>query len=56
LPLSRACDLLEVNRGSYYRVANAAQAGGAAPASASQETQSSALREAIERITLAFPA
>ena len=56
MPLSRACDLLEVNRGSYYRVANAAPAGGAAPASPSQETPSSALREAIERITLAFPA
>lgn len=56
MPLSRACDLLEVNRGSYYRVANAAQAGGAAPASPSQETPSSALREAIEQITLAFPA
>jgi putative transposase len=52
LPLSRTCALLEVNRGSYYRIAGGAAAGEKALCAAAQETEATALREAIEQITL----
>jgi len=55
LPLSRACDLLEVNRGSYYRAAALTRVPGDAGASPSRESCGTALRDAIERITLEFP-
>jgi putative transposase len=48
--------LLEVNRGSYYRVAERAWVQGDPPSSLGQGTEGTALRDAIERITLAFPA
>jgi putative transposase len=48
--------LLEVNRGSYYRAAECARTQGDLVSSPSQEREGTALREAIERITLAFPA
>lgn len=56
LPRLRACELLEVNRGSYYRAAGRARLQGDTPSSLSKETEGTTLREAIERITLAFPA
>jgi len=56
LPLSRACDLLEMNRGSYYRAAGRAPAKEEPPSSPSQAAEGTALRDAIERITLEFPA
>lgn len=52
LPRLRACELLEVNRGSYYRAAGLARTQGDTPSSRSQEREGTALREAIERITL----
>jgi transposase InsO family protein len=55
VPLWRVCLLLEVNRGSYYRAAGLAS-GAAPPALApSPENAEVALRDAIERIVLAFP-
>lgn len=55
LPRLRACELLEVNRGSYYRATGPARMPGGSPSSLSKETEGTALREAIERITLEFP-
>lgn len=46
LPLDRACQLLGVNRGSYYRAREA-------PAPAAEAV---ALRQAIEQVVLEFPA
>jgi putative transposase len=56
LPRLRACQLLEVNPGSYYRSAGRARVHGDTSPSQSKETEGTVLREAIERITLAFPA
>jgi transposase InsO family protein len=56
LPLWRACDLLELSRGSYYRAAARARIHGEVVSSSRQEQEGTALRAAIERITLAFPA
>lgn len=56
MPRLRACALLEVNRGSYYRAVGVPGTPGEAPAAASQAQEGTALQEAIERITLAFPA
>jgi len=56
LPLGRACDLLEVNRGSYYRTTNRLRAHEEGASSPSQEREGTALREAIERITVSCPA
>jgi putative transposase len=56
LPRLRACQLLEVNPGSYYRAAGRPRIQEDTPSSPSKETEGTALREAIERITLEFPA
>jgi putative transposase len=56
LPRLRACQLLEVNPGSYYRAAGRARMQGDTPSSLSKQTEGTALREAIEQITLEFPA
>lgn len=45
-----------MNRGSYYRAAQRSRIRGEVPTSPCQEREGTALREAIERITLAFPA
>jgi putative transposase len=54
LPLERACVLLEINRGSFYRAAAFAVPGSAAPAPA-REPEALALRAGIEAVVLAFP-
>ena len=56
LPRLRACELLEVNRGSYYRAAGRARVPADMGSSPSQEAEGTILREAIERMTLSFPA
>jgi transposase InsO family protein len=56
LPRLRACQLLEVNPGSYYRAAGRARMQGEIPSSLTKETEGTVLREEIERITLSFPA
>lgn len=55
MPLLRACALLEVNRGSYYRNVAEPSAGGRAAVSEADPAPATTLREAIERITLSFP-
>jgi transposase InsO family protein len=47
--------LLEVNRGSYYRAAGLASGAAPAALAPSPENAAMALRDAIERIVLAFP-
>jgi transposase InsO family protein len=54
LPLERACGLLEVNRGSFYRAVGRAGLGRAVPEPAG-EPDALALRAAIEDVVLAFP-
>ena len=54
LPLERACVLLEVNRGSFYRALGSAGVGRAMPEPAG-EPDALALRAAIETVVLAFP-
>jgi putative transposase len=56
LPRLRACELLEVNRGSYYRAAGRARVPADMGSSRSQEAEGTMLREAIERMTLSCPA
>src|SRR5207248_11155464 len=51
LPLERACALLEINRGSFYRTVSNAVPGSAAPV---REPAALALRAAIETVVLAF--
>lgn len=53
--MARACALLEVNRGSYYRSAGRPQAEGTASGGEARQREATALRDAIERITLSFP-
>lgn len=54
LPLERACALLEINRGSFYRAVRGAvpERAGRAPAG---EPDPLVLRAAIEAVVLAFP-
>lgn len=54
LPLERACALLEINRGSFYRAVSSARPASAVPALA-READAPALRAAIEAVVLAFP-
>jgi putative transposase len=54
LPLERACALLAVNRGSFYRAVGSGGLGRAVPAPAG-EPDALALRAAIEAVVLAFP-
>lgn len=54
LPLERACALLEVNRGSFYRAAGSA-GGGSAVSAPAGEPNALALRTAIEGVVLTFP-
>jgi putative transposase len=54
LPLERACVLLEINRGSFYRSAAGAGPGRAASAPA-RAPAALALRAGIEAVVLAFP-
>lgn len=45
-----------MNRGSYYRAVEQVRSQGEVPSSPSQEQEGTTLRDAIERITLSFPA
>ena len=53
LPLARACALLGVNRGSYYRAL--AQTAAGTPVGTGAQPSQVALRDAIERMVLTFP-
>lgn len=55
LSVQRACELLDVNRGSYYRSVSLLTEEVIAPSLAQRAKERMALREAIERITLSFP-
>jgi putative transposase len=54
LPLERACALLEINRGSFYRAVSGAVSERAVPVPAG-EPDALVLRAAIEAVVLAFP-
>jgi putative transposase len=54
LPLERACALLEINRGSFYRAVSGGVPGRAVAAPA-EEPDALPLRAAIETVVLAFP-
>lgn len=54
LPLERACALLEINRGSFYRAIGSARRGRAV-SSPGGEPDAVALRAAVEAVVLAFP-
>lgn len=56
MPLSRACALLAVNRGSYYRRESEILTKRSTAAAEADPIPATTLREAIERITVAFPA